>query len=343
MDLAIGLGYWGSRAEVDGQVAVAKEADRLGYKIVWVAEAYGSDAVTVMTWLAAHTERIGIGSSILQIPARKPTMTAMSAVTLDILSGGRVYLGLGLSGPQVSEGWYGVRYGDPLGRTREYVQIVRQAMAREAVDFHGRHFELPLPDGPGKALKLIIHPERMVPIYLAAIGEKNVALTGEIADGWIPAFFDPTHMGMFRSWLQEGATRAGRKLDEIDVVGGAGVAITDDPVKARNAFRPGIALYVGGMGSRDKNFYNQLARRYGYDAEAQQIQELYLSGRKDEAMAAVPDKMIDEMNLIGTKEQIRDRLDVYKEAGVTTLTINPTGRSVEERLDAMRTMAELVL
>src|SRR3989440_10367547 len=302
MDLAVRLGYWGSQQDAAEQVAVAQEADRLGYKVVWVAEAYGSDAVSVMAWLAAKTERIGVGSSILQMPARKPTMTAMTAATLDILSGGRVYLGLGLSGPQVSEGWYGVRYGDPLGRTREFVEIVRKAIAREPVEYHGRHYELPLPDGPGKALKLIIRPIREVPIYLAAIGPRNVALAGEIADGWLPAFFVPEHMKMFAEWLGEGAARAGRDVSDVDVSVGAGVAVTDDPDRARNAFRPGIALYVGGMGSRDQNFYNQLAQRYGYEAEARTIQDLYLAGRKDEATASVPDEMVDSMNLLGSRD-----------------------------------------
>jgi F420-dependent oxidoreductase-like protein len=343
MDLAVGLGYWGSGSDAADQVTLAKEADRLGYKVVWIAESYGSDAVTIMTWVAAHTERIGVGSSILQMPARKPTATAMTAATLDILSSGRVFLGLGLSGPQVSEGWYGVRYGDPLGRTREYVEILRRALAREVVEFHGRHYDLPLPQGPGKALKLIIHPRRVIPIYLAAIGPKNTALAGEIADGWLPAFFMPEHMKMFRSWLEEGAGRAGRALEDIDVCAGAGVAITGSRAEARDAFRPGIALYVGGMGSREKNFYNQLATRYGYGKEAKEIQDLYLSGQRAEAIAAVPDELVDSTNLIGSREEVRDRLEVYKDAGVGTLTVSPRGRDQDERLSVLRVMAELVL
>ena len=343
MDLAVNLGYWSAREEADDHLAIAREADRLGYKVVWVAEAYGSDAVSVMTWIAAHTERVGIGSAILQIPARKPTMTAMTAATLDILSRGRVHLGLGLSGPQVSEGWYGVRYGDPLGRTREYVDIVRRVLARETVEVHGRHYELPLPGGPGEPLKLIIRPPRRIPIYLAAIGPGNVALAGEIADGWLPAFFAPEHMKMFEDWLSEGAARAGRPASAVDVVASAGVAMSDDLDRARDVFRPEIALYVGGMGSREKNFYNQLAIRYGYEAAARSIQDLFLSGRKDEALRAVPDELVDSVNLVGPRERIRERLDVYKGAGVTTLSVTPAGESLEDKLSAVRTVAELVL
>lgn len=344
MKLALGVGYWGAGMTPDDQLALVKEADRLGYDSVWVAEAYGSDAVTVLTWFAAHTKNIKLGSGILQMTARTPAMTAMTAATLDALSGGRVLLGLGLSGPQVVEGWYGLRYTKPLQRTREYVEIVRKILAREGPLVHeGDVFELPLPDSQGKALKLIIHPVRNhIPIYLAAIGPKNVALTGEIADGWLPAFFSPDHMDEFLPHLEEGLKRAGRKLDEIEIAPNASVAIGDDLSACYDWIRPLYGLYVGGMGSREHNFYNRLATRYGFGDAAQKIQELYLEGKKFESYQAVPEELIDATALAGPPDRIAERAKRYEAAGVTTLIINPMAGTHEDRLQILREVKEVV-
>jgi F420-dependent oxidoreductase-like protein len=269
-------------------------------------------------------------------------MTAMTAATLDQISNGRVLLGIGSSGPQVAEGWHGQRFGKQIQRTREYVAVVRKALARERVEFHGETLDLPLPDGPGKALKLTIAPvqERM-PIYLAAIGPKNTALAGEIADGWLPTLVAPEHMDALRENLEEGAARAGRSLDGFDIAPTVQLNISDDVEAAHDALRPFIALYVGGMGSRKQNFYNQLVQRYGFEDEARRIQDLYLDGRKDEAAAAIPGELIDQIALVGSREQVRDRLEAYRAAGVGTLGVSPFAFTREDRLAQLRTLAEL--
>src|SRR4030081_1333854 len=247
MKLGLNVAYWGLGLSADEQLELVREAERLGYDSVWAAEAYGSDAATVLAWLAGQTETIKLGSAIFQIPGRPPAMAAMTAATLDQISGGRFRLGLGSSGPQVSEGWHGVRFGRQLQRTREYVDVVRSALARERVQYQGETIELPLPDGPGKALKLAIAPEQdSLPVYIAAIGPKNVTLLGEIADGWLPVFFSPEHVSEFRPLLEEGAGKAGRSLDEFDISPTVNVLISDDLDAARDAMRPGLALYVGG-------------------------------------------------------------------------------------------------
>src|SRR5690348_10350123 len=257
MKLGVHIGYWGLGLTSEDQLQIVQEAERLGYDSVWAAEAYGSDTATVLAWLAAGTSRIKLGSAIFQMPARSAGMTAMTAATIDLLSGGRMLLGLGTSGPQVAEGWHGQRFARQLQRTREYVAVVRMALARERVEFHGETLELPLPDGPGKALKLIISPvQEQIPIYLAAIGPKNTALAGEIADGWIPTLLSPEHLGELRGLLEEGAARSGRSLENFDIAPTVNVFVTDDIERARDAMRPFIALYVGGMGSRKQNFYN---------------------------------------------------------------------------------------
>src|SRR6204780_2499319 len=298
MKLGINVGYWGRGIGPKDQLQVVQEAERLGYDSVWAAEAYGSDAATVLAWLAAGTSRIKLGSAIFQMPGRTPAMTAMTAATIDELSGGRMVLGIGSSGPQVAEGWHGQRFAHQLQRTREYVTVVRKALARERLEFKGETLELPLPDGPGKALKLTISPvQERIPIYLAAIGPKNTALAGEIADGWIPTLFSPEHVSEFRPVLEEGADRSGKSLDDFDIAPTVSLCITDDLEAGRNTMRPFVALYVGGMGSREQNFYNQLVQRYGYEAEAKQIQDLYLEGKRDDAMAAIPDALIDTVSL----------------------------------------------
>src|SRR5439155_1437425 len=300
MKLGVHVGYWGLGLTSEDQIAIVQEAEQLGYDSVWTAEAYGSDAATILGWIAQATTKIRIGSGIFQMPGRSPAMTAMTAATLDQLSGGRMILGIGSSGPQVAEGWHGQRFARQLQRTRDYVAVVRMALARERVEFHGPTLELPLPDGPGKALKLTISPvQAQIPIYLAAIGPRNTALAGEIADGWIPTLLSPEHLSELRPLLQEGAARSGRSLDGFDIAPTVNVFVTDDLARARDAMRPFIALYVGGMGSREQNFYNQLVSRYGFEAEARQIQDLYLEGKRDEAMAAIPEKLIDTVSLCG--------------------------------------------
>ena len=347
MELGVNLGYFGMGVDGDN-VAVAQEADRLGYAVAWAAEAYGSDVPTVLAWIGAQTTRIGLGAAVMQIPGRTPAMTAMTAATLDTLSGGRFRLGLGVSGPQVSEGWHGVRFAAPLARTREYVDIVRMALRRETLSYDGRHFRLPLPDGPGKALKLTVHPPRRdLPIYLAAVGPRNLELTGEIADGWHAIFFSPEHSGDLVDSVRAGRVRAGRgtqedPLDGFDVAPSVPVVVADDVQAAADAIRPYAALYIGGMGSREQNFYNQLACRMGFEDAAAKVQDLYLARQHRDAAAAVPFEFIDSTALIGPRERIRDRLQRYADVGVGTLSVAPFAGGLEERLRVVRTMAELM-
>jgi F420-dependent oxidoreductase-like protein len=342
MKLGVHIGYWGLGLSSQDQLEIVQEAEKLGYDSVWTAEAYGSDSATVLAWLAGQTTKIRLGSGIFQMPGRSPAMTAMTAATIDQLSGGRMILGIGSSGPQVAEGWHGQRFGKQLQRTREYVAVVRKALARERLEFHGETLELPLPDGPGKALKLTIAPvQEHIPVYLAAIGPKNTALAGEIADGWIPTLFSPEHVSELRPLLQEGADRVGRSLDGFDIAPTVNVFITDDLKTARDAMRPFIALYVGGMGSRKQNFYNNLVCRYGFEADAKVIQDLYLEGKREEAMAAIPDALIDMVSLCGPKDVVRERLAIYRDAGVGTLGITPIAFTKDDRLEQLRLVAEL--
>ena len=335
--LGLNLGYWGAGNDA-ANLALAREADRLGFAVVWAAEAWGSDVVSVLSWVAAQTERVDVGSAIMQIPARTPAMTAMTAATLDTLSGGRFRLGLGVSGPQVSEGWHGVRFDKPLGRTREYVEIVRMAMRRETVRFAGEHYTLPLPDGPGKALKLIVHPVReRVPVYLAAVGPKNLELAGEIADGLLPIFFSPEHAGDFLDPVRAGRAKAGLGMDGFDVVPTLPLSVGDDLEACAAPIRDYAALYVGGMGSREQNFYNQIARRMGFEREAAEVQDLYLARRQREAAAAVPFEFVDRTSLLGPPDRIGDRMRALAEVGVTTLTLAPYGATPEERVASLRT------
>jgi F420-dependent oxidoreductase-like protein len=346
MRLGLHVGYWGLGLTPEQQLALVREAEAAGYDSVWAAEAYGSDAATVLAWLAANTSRIRIGSAIFQMPARSPAMTAMTAATLDHISNGRMILGIGSSGPQVAEGWHGQRFARQLQRTREYVDIVRKALARERLEYHGEEYELPLPDGPGKALKLMVAPvQERIPIYIAAIGPKNTQLTGEIADGWMPTFFSPEHVGEFRRLLEEGAARAddGKRIDDsFDIAPNVNLCVDDDIDRARDAMRPLLALYVGGMGSRKQNFYNAVVRRYGFEQAAEEVQDLYLAGKKDEAAAALPAELIDITSLCGPRERIAERLERYREAGVGTLITTPIAPDPESRSAMLRTLAELV-
>jgi F420-dependent oxidoreductase-like protein len=317
------------------------EAERLGFDSVWSAEAYGSDAVTMITWAAALTDRIGVGTAIMQIPARTPAATAMTAITLDHLSKGRFRLGLGVSGPQVSEGWHGAAFDRPLDRTREYVEIVRTILRREKpLEFHGDHYDVPVRGGTGlgKPLKTIVHPLRAnVPIYLAAIGPKNVALAAEIADGWLPAFYSPAHPEVFAPSIDEGLARSGRERSTFDVAPFAPVVFGDDVQTCRDLIKPMLALYIGGMGARDRNFYNTLVSRYGYEGEAKSVQELYLEGRKGEAAGAVPDGLVDEVALVGPKDRIVEAVQRWREAGVDTLIAGTF------QVEALQALAEAAL
>jgi F420-dependent oxidoreductase-like protein len=338
MRLGLNLGYWGAGDDADN-LALALEAERLGYSVVWAAEAYGSDAATVLSFVAARTERIDVGSAVFQIPGRTPALTAMTAATLDTLSGGRFRLGLGVSGPQVSEGWHGVRFDKPLSRTREYVDVVRMALARKTVRYEGAHLTLPLPDGPGKALRLTVHPVREhIPLYLAAIGPKNLELAGEIADGWLAIFFAPEHATDSLDRVRAG--RADGSLDGFDVAATVPVVVGADPQACAEPVRSYAALYVGGMGSREQNFYNALAGRMGFEAAAREVQDLCLDRKPREAAAALPFEFLDRTSLLGSKERITDRLHAYAEAGLTTLSVAPHADGLEARAHVLRTVAE---
>ncbi len=345
MRLALNIGLWSGWPH-QNDLAMTLDAERLGYHSVWAAEAYGSDCVTVLAWLAAQTSTIGLGSAVMQIPARSAAMTGMTAATLDVLSQGRFHLGLGVSGPQVSEGWHGVRFAKPLARTREYVDVVRKVVGKQEVAYDGDHIQLPLPDGPGKSLRLIFRPYRTdLPIYLAAVGPKNLELAGEVADGWLAIFYNPEQSAALLQHLRTGAQRAGKgpaetALDGFDVCPMVPVVVDDDVQAAADQVRGYTALYVGGMGSRKQNFYNQLARRMGFEDAATRIQDLYLAGRQRDAAAAVPFELIDQTALLGPPERIKERMTRYADSGVTTLMVSPYGGSLEQRLDVLRTVAD---
>jgi F420-dependent oxidoreductase-like protein len=357
--LGLTLGYWSG----DGPrhtVELARRADELGYAVCFAAEAYGVDAATVLAYLAASTRRIHLGSAVFQIPGRTPAMTAMTAAGLDALSGGRFRLGLGVSGPQVSEGWHGARFDQPLARTREYVEIVRLALERRPLRYQGEHWRLPLPDGAGKPLRLAVRGgERRVPVYLAAIGPRNLELAGEIADGVLVVFFAPQHAAGTLEPLRAGRRRAAATtatesataaparrppadpLDGFEIIPTVPVCLGPDVATAADAVRAHAALYLGGMGSRTHNFYNRLAVRMGFAAEAATVQELFLAGRTRDAAAAVPVEFIDATSLLGSGSRVARRLREYAEAGVTTLSVAPFGTSHHQRLDSLDAVIEL--
>lgn len=344
MRLGLNLGYWGPGDEFGNQRALAQHAERLDYDVVWVAEAYGSDAATVLGALGDATSRIDLGAAVFQIPARTPAMTAMTAATLDRLSAGRFRLGLGVSGPQVSEGWHGVRFDKPLGRTREYVDVVRLALSRQAVEYHGTHLHLPLPDGPGKALRLTIRTvQQHLPIYLAAVGPKNLELTGEIADGWLGLFFSPEQPDASLTHLATGRRAAGHDgadpLIGFDVCTAAPTAIADDPREAADLLRDYYGLYLGGMGSRDKNFYHATATRLGFGAQADEVQDHFLARRHREAAAAVPFEFIDATALVGDRGRIASRLRLFADAGITTLSVLPFAASLDAKFHVLNEIA----
>jgi F420-dependent oxidoreductase-like protein len=341
--LALGLntGYWAG-GPPPGAAESIQEAERLGFDSVWTAEAYGSDALMPLAWWGAATERIKLGTSIVQISARTPAATAMAAMTLDHLSGGRVILGLGVSGPQVVEGWYGQPFAKPLARMREYIGVLRDIWAREGpVTNDGPHYPLPISDGTGlgKPLKASIHPLRSeIPIYLAAEGPKNIALAGELCEGWLALFYSPYHDEFYRQALGEGLSRPNARAskDEFEVAATVPLIVTDDIEAAADAVRPMYALYFGGMGARGTNFHANVAIRMGYEAEVAKIQELYLGGHKADAAAAVPTRLVEQLTLIGSKNKIRHDLEAWRESIVTTLLVGGDPAT-------LRTAAELVL
>lgn len=331
------LGITGPR-DPAATLAAVRTAEQCGYSQVWAAEAYGYDAATTLAWLAAQTSTIDVGSAIFQIPGRTPAMTAMTAASLQALSGGRFRLGLGVSGPQVSEGWHGVPFRAPLGRTREYVAVVKMALSGKPVEFDGRHHRLPLGAPDAKAIRSAAHVDAP-PIYLAAVGPKNLELTGEIADGWLAIFFAPEQAELSLSHLRAG--RAG-DLDGFDIVPTVPVALGDDVDECSDLIRDYTALYIGGMGSREKNFYNDLAHRLGFGAEADAVQELYLARRHRDAAAAVPAELIRQTSLVGPDDVVIDRIRRYAEAGVTTLAVSPFGAGGEAKMRDIAAMPDLV-
>jgi F420-dependent oxidoreductase-like protein len=339
--LGLIIGYWPSSGPPPDAAEQIAAAEELGFDSIWTSEAYGSDCFTPLAWWGSQTRRVKLGTAITQISARTPASTAMTAITLDHLSGGRFILGLGVSGPQVVEGWYGQDYAQPLARTREYVEIVRRIVAREEpVSFAGRHYQMPLQGGTGlgKPLKSIVRPlRRDIPIYLGAEGPKNVALAAEIADGWLPMFFSPRADDFYRAALAEGFARPGarRTPDDFEVACVVPIVPGDDVEACADVLRPTLALYIGGMGARERNFHKDVFERLGYGAECEKIQEAYLDGRKADAAAAVTTEMVEDVYLVGPPEKIRDDLERWRETCVTTLLVAGPP-------DLLRQIAELV-
>ena len=335
MKFGVGLGYWGA-GPPDDIVGFAKEAEELGYDSIWTAEAWGSDAFTPLAWMGAHTSRIKLGTSIVQLSARTPTSCAMHALTLDHLSNGRLILGLGVSGPQVVEGWYGRPFSKPLARTREYIDIIRQVLGRGApVTNDGPHYPLPYTGegawGMGKPLKPITHPLRAdLPIYLGAEGPKNVALAAEICDGWLPLWYSPYKPEIYADSLA-------KAKPGFEVAMHVGIHVTDDIDAALEAMKPSFGFYVGGMGARDRNFHKELMARMGYPEEAQRVQDLFFEGKREEAIAAVPTAFLDEISLVGPIERVRDRMQAWEESPVTTIFVAGNDRP------QMRSMAEMLM
>ncbi|MDF5756843.1 LLM class F420-dependent oxidoreductase [Spongiactinospora sp. TRM90649] len=344
MRIGMALGYSKGFKETVAELA---DHERAGLDIVFVAEAYSFDAVSQMGYIAAKTERLLIASGILPIYTRTPALLAMTAAGLDSVSDGRFVLGIGTSGPQVIEGFHGVPYTAPIARTREVIEICRKVWRRERLEYDGRYYTLPLPEGMGtglgKPLKLINHPLRArIPIVVAAIGPKNVAMAAELAEGWEPIFYLPEKAAdVWGASLAEGAARRDPELGTLDVVAQAPLAIGEDVTGLRDLVRPTLALYIGGMGARGRNFYNDLARRYGYEREAERIQDLYLEGKKDEAAALVPDDLLERISLIGPEGFVRDRIAAMRESGVTTINVTPIADTRAERVKLIERVKEL--
>jgi F420-dependent oxidoreductase-like protein len=344
LKLGLNLGYWGIGPQGEEAAELVRDAERAGFDSVWAAESYGSDVVSVLAWLAAQTERIQLGAAIMQVPARPPAAAAMAGATIDALSGGRFMFGFGPSGPQVSEGWYGIPYAKPWGRTREYVEIVRRIVARDdRLEFHGKHYDLPLPGGEGKALKLNFHPVRSeIPVFIGAIGRKSVEMAAEIADGWIPIFFSVD--AFEQTWgehIEAGLAKGGRRREDLEVSPSLQVAIDGDLETARSLVKASLLLYFGGMGSRKTNFYVDLAHRFGFGEVADEVQRRYLDGKREEAYAAIPDEIVDVVALIGTEEEVAERLAAFAQAGIDRLIISPFHSGADQARHTIERLAVL--
>src|SRR4051794_29174215 len=341
LKLGLNLGYWGIGPAGEEAAELVLAAEGMGYESVWAAESYGSDVVSVLAWLAARTEKINLGAAILQVPARPPAAAAMAGATLDKLSGGRFLFGFGPSGPQVSEGWYGVPYAKPWGRTREYIEVVREIVAREGpLEHGGGHYTLPLPDGEGKALKLNFHPERsQIPVFVGAIGRKSVEMAAEIADGWIPIFFSVD--AFEQTWgehLEAGFAKGGRQRADLEVSPSLQVAIDGDLEAAKSVVKAGVVLYFGGMGSRKTNFYVDLAHRFGFGEVADEVQRRFQEGDRGGAFEAVPDEIVEATSLVGSEAEVAERVERFRGAGIDRLIVSPVHA---ERAEQQHTLGRL--
>lgn len=342
VSISIGGAASGGRRDFDEQVAYVMEAERLGVDAVWSAEAWGQDAVTPLAYLAAKTERIRLGAGIMQISARTPSMTAMTALTLATVSGDRFILGLGASGPQVVEGLQGRPFKAPLTRLKETLEIVRLAFAGEKLAYEGRYHQLPLPGGEGKALRLAQPGNPNIPIYLATLSPKSLRYTGVAADGWLGTSFTPEHADAHLDHIAQGAAEAGRPMGDIDIQVGGAVAFGDDLEALVEPLKPGIAFSLGAMGSPTTNFYNDAYRRGGWADAAQAVQRLWVQGKRAEAVASVPSRMVEEVNLLGDEDQVRARVETFRKAGVTTLRVQPAGADLEARLETLGRVMDMV-
>ncbi len=344
MKVSIGIGgaASGRRNDFSEQVSYVQEAEKLGVDTVWTAEAWGQDAISPLAYLAAKTERIRLGTGIMQISARVPAMTAMTALTMAALSNNRFILGLGASGPQVVEGLQGRPFKAPLTRMKETVDIIRLAFAGEKISYQGKYHQLPLPGGEGKALRLSQPGNSQIPIYLATLGPKSLEYTGEAADGWLGTSFTPEHADAHLDYLTAGARRVGRSLDDIDIQVGGSVAFGDDPAALAEPLKPAMAFTLGAMGSAKTNFYNEAFQRGGWEDQARKVQELWVAGKRDAAIAEVPVEMVLEANLLGTEAEVRQRIQAYADAGVTTLRVGPAGDSLEEKVRTLSRVMDLL-
>jgi F420-dependent oxidoreductase-like protein len=344
LKLGLNLGYWGIGPAGEEAAELVLAAEGMGYESVWAAESYGSDVVSVLAWLAARTEKINLGAAIMQVPARPPAAAAMAGATIDKLSGGRFLFGFGPSGPQVSEGWYGVPYAKPWGRTREYIEVVREIIAREGpVDHQGEHYTLPLPGGEGKPLKLNFHPERNeIPVFVGAIGRKSVEMAAEICDGWIPIFFSVD--AFEQTWgehLEAGFAKGGRQRSDLEVSPSLQVAIDGDLEAAKNVVKAGLVLYFGGMGSRKTNFYVDLAHRFGFGEVADEVQKRFQDGDRGGAFEAMPDEIVEATSLVGTEAEVSERIERFRGAGIDRLICSPVHVDQAEQRHTLERLAAL--
>ena len=340
--MRVGIGIGGGRDGWEAAASYLQEAERLGVDSAWTSEAWGFDAFTPLAYMAGKSSRIKLGTSIAQAGTRTPAVIAMTALALASLSDGRFILGLGTSGPQVIEGWHGIRFDRPVTRMREIVEIVRRGVRGERVTYKGQVYELPLPGGEGKALRTSVSARPDIPIYLATLSPRSLEMTGEIADGWLGTSFMPEHARVFFDSIEAGAKKAGRSLAQLDLQAGGHVAFGDDVERLLAARKPGLAFTLGAMGSRQHNFYNDAFKRAGYTDAAVEVQRLWLDGKRDEAAARVPDELALKANLLGTEAMVRERLRVYREAGVTTLRVDPGGATLSVRLETLGRLLGLV-